>query len=411
MKLLHTSDWHLGRMLCSKKERTDEHQKFLDWLLDTIKANSVDTLIVAGDIFDNSAPSNNTTKMYYDFLLRVRNSGCKNVIVTGGNHDSPGFLNAPKDILAALNVFVVGNASDSLEDEIIVLNDDNNEPIAVVCAVPFLRERDISSFAEGETYSDRSKRIEEGIKLHYAQIAEIAEQKRKESGKSLPIIATGHLSVFGGQRSDDDGVRDTYIGTIKMLNSNIFPQIFDYVALGHFHIASAINKNQNIRYCGSPIPMGFGEAKQQKVVVLVETECNCGESSNSLIIKEIHIPCFQKLETICGNKDFIFNRLIELKKSNKSVWVEIIDDTDIFPDLNAWAKELVINTQIEILKSQDRQYWDKELTKDNSTRSLEELDKFEVFDKLLEKNEISDEQKEELKTSYEEIVIELNIEN
>jgi exonuclease SbcD len=404
MKLLHTSDWHLGRTLCSKKERTNEHAAFLEWLLTTIKAKSIDILVVAGDIFDSSTPSNAAQKMYYDFLLNVRNSGCKNVIIIGGNHDSPSFLNAPKEILAHLNVTVVGNATENIENEIFVLKDENQNPIAIICAVPFLRERDISRFTESESYADRSKRIAENIRKHYENVAEIAKQKRENICKNIPIIATGHLSVVGGKRAEDDGVRDTYIGTIEVIDSNIFSKSFDYVALGHFHIASIIGGKNNIRYCGSPIPMGFSEAKQQKMVVIVDFKQD--------IITEIPVPCFFKLESICGDKTMIENRLSELRKNNESIWVEIIyEGNDIFPDFTAWANERTVDTKIEILKLQNRQYLTEVLTQADHDLSLDELDNFEVFDKLLEKNSISEEQKEKLKESYIEIVAELNIEN
>ena len=190
--------------------------------------------------------------MYYDFLIKVRNAGCKNVIVVGGNHDSPSFLNAPKYILSVLNISVIGNATEKIEDEIIIVKDNEELPLIIVCAVPFLRERDISRFAEGEKYSNLSRRINENIKKHYEEIAVLAETKRNEIGKNIPIVAIGHLSVAGGKRKEDDGVRETYIGNIEEVSSNIFPDIFEYVALGHYHIPSVIK--EHIRYCGSPIP-------------------------------------------------------------------------------------------------------------------------------------------------------------
>jgi exonuclease SbcD len=401
MKLLHTSDWHLGRMLYSKKERTEEHTAFLEWLLVTIKDNSVDVLLVAGDIFDSAAPSNAALKMYYDFLLKVRNCGCQNVIIVGGNHDSPSLLDAPKDILSILNVRVIGRATEALEDEVCILTNEKQEATAIICAVPFLRERDMSRFTEGECYADRSKRMAENIKKHYAEVAGIAAQKQKDVGKNIPVIATGHLSVAGGKRSEDDGVRDTYIGTIEMLGNDIFPEIFDYVALGHFHIASKIGGKDTIRYCGSPIPMGFGEAKQQKTVVLVDFD--------NKATSEIPIPCFQRLESIRGNKESILNRLSELKKDDETIWVEIsYDGQDVFPDFTVWANELIIDTKIEILKLQNRQYLNEVLTQNDKAQSLDELNKIEVFDKLLEKNNISDKQKEELKILYDEILMELD---
>jgi exonuclease SbcD len=402
MKILHTSDWHLGRTLYSKKERQEEHTKFLDWLLKTINENSIDLLLIAGDIFDTASPSSTSQKMYYDFLIKVRTAGCENVIVVGGNHDSPSFLNAPKDILAALNVAVVGNATENIEDEIIVVKDDKGNPTIIVCGVPFLRERDISRFAEGENYSDRSKRINDNIKKHYEEIAKLAVGKRKELGKEIPIIATGHLSVAGGQRNEDDGVRETYIGNIEAVGSDIFPDTFEYVALGHYHIPSKIK--EHIRYCGSPIPMGFGEAKQTKCVYVIDY-------TKGKNIETIDIPVFQKLESIVGDKKFIEKRLTELKKEKSSVWVEVIYKGDeIFPDLFAWTNEQVADSNIEVLKLQNRQHLNEILTTNDTTDSLDELNAFDVFDKLLEKASISDEQKEELKETYKEIVDGLSIE-
>lgn len=402
MKILHTSDWHLGRTLYSKKERQEEHTLFLGWLLKAIEDHSIDILLIAGDIFDNASPSSTSQKMYYDFLIKVKNSGCENVIVVGGNHDSPSFLNAPKDILAALNVSIIGNASENIEDEIIVVKDKNENPGVIVCGVPFLRERDISRFAEGENYSDRSKRINENIKKHYEKMAELADNKRKELGKPIPIVATGHLSVAGGKREEDDGVRETYIGNIEAIGSDIFPDTFDYVALGHYHIQSVIK--EKIRYCGSPIPMGFGEAGQKKGVYIISFD-------NGKKIETLEIPVFQKLESIVGDKNFIEQRLTELKKTDSSAWVEVIYTGDeIFPDFSSWTNEQTAHSKIEILKLQNRQYLYEVLTKEDTTESLEEMNAFDVFDKLLDKNKISAEQRDELKESYKEIVDRLNIE-
>lgn len=340
--------------------------------------------------------------MYYDFLINVRKAGCENVIVVGGNHDSPSFLNAPKDILAALNVSVIGHATENPEDEMIVVKDKLGNPLTIVCAVPFLRERDISRFTEGENYSDRSKRINENIKKHYEAIARLAENKREELGTAVPIIATGHLPVAGGKRNDD-GVRETYIGNIEAVGNDIFPDAFDYVALGHYHIPFDIKGH--IRFCGSPIPMGFGEAGQKKQVNLIEFN----EGRN---IETIEIPVFQQLESIVGDKKFIAQRLSELKKNGVSVWVEVIyTGNEIFPDLSSWVNEQIANSNIEVLKLQNRQYLNEVLTQVDTADSLDELNEMEVFDKLLGKNNIPDEQKAELKALYKEIIDGLHIQD
>lgn len=403
MKILHTSDWHLGRTLYSKKERQEEHIAFLDWLFKTIKENSIDLLLIAGDVFDTASPNTTSQKMYYNFLVNVRMAGCENVIVVGGNHDSPSFLNAPKDILAALNVVVIGSATEDIGDEIVTVKNKDGDPALIVCAVPFLRERDISRFSERESYTDRSKRINDSIKKHYEEIARLAELKRKELGKAIPIIATGHLSVAGGRRNEDDGVRETYIGNIEAVGYDIFPDTFEYVALGHYHIPSKIK--DHIRYCGSPIPMGFGEAKQTKYVNIIDY------TKDDKTIETIEIPVFQKLESIVGDKKLIKERLTELKNENSSVWVEVIyTGDDIFPDFSSWVNELIANSKIEILKLQNRQHLNEVLTTNDTADSLDELNALDVFEKLLEKALVSEEQKEELKEAYKEIVDKLTIE-
>ena len=95
MKILHTSDWHLGRTLYGRK-RYEEFEAFLAWLTETIREREIDALLVAGDVFDTSTPSNRAQELYYRFLCRVVASHCRHVVVIAGNHDSPSFLNAPR---------------------------------------------------------------------------------------------------------------------------------------------------------------------------------------------------------------------------------------------------------------------------------------------------------------------------
>ena len=149
--------------------------------------------------------------------------------------------------------------------------------------------------------------------------------------------------------------------------------------------------------------MGFGEAKQTKCVYVIDY-------TKGKNIETIDIPVFQKLESIVGDKIFIEKRLTELKKEKSSVWVEVIYKGDeIFPDFFAWTNEQLADSKIEVLKLQNRQHLNEVLTTNDTTDSLDELNAFDVFDKLLEKVSISDEQKEELKESYKEIVDGLNI--
>ncbi|HQP27484.1 MAG TPA: exonuclease subunit SbcD, partial [Candidatus Syntrophosphaera sp.] len=176
MKILHTSDWHIGRTLCGRK-RYEEFEAFLFWLEETLHQEQVDTLLVAGDVFDTGAPSNRAQELYYRFLSRVATSSCRHVVVIAGNHDSPSFLNAPRELLKALHVHVIGGISDNRDDEVLVLSKEAGSPELIVCAVPYLRDRDIRVAEAGENIEDKERKLIEGIRSHYAEVAALAEQK------------------------------------------------------------------------------------------------------------------------------------------------------------------------------------------------------------------------------------------
>jgi exonuclease SbcD len=202
------------------------------WLAETIQQNEIDALLVAGDVFDTSAPSNRAQELYYRFLCRVAASSCRHVVVVAGNHDSPSFLNAPKELLKALDVHVVGSSTSSPEDEVLVLCNEQDAPELIVCAVPYLRDRDIRVAEAGESVEDKERKLIEGIRTHYAAVAALAEQKREELGVDIPIVGTGHLFTAGGQTVDGDGVRELYVGSLAHVTAGIFPACFNYLALG-----------------------------------------------------------------------------------------------------------------------------------------------------------------------------------
>ncbi|WP_227680701.1 exonuclease SbcCD subunit D C-terminal domain-containing protein [Psychrobacter proteolyticus] len=273
LTILHTSDWHLGRRLYGRL-RYEEFESFLQWLQDTISAQKVDILIVAGDIFDTMTPSNKAQALYYEFLGKVSRSCCQHVVIVAGNHDSPTFLDAPSNVLKFLNVHVIGTACDDLNDEVLVLGDDDNNPHCIIAAVPYLRDRDVRSSSAGESADSKDANVIAGICAHYDNVADIAKSKQADLIKMhqgyIPIIATGHLFASGGRTTEDDGVRELYVGSLGKISADMFNDGFDYVALGHLHVPQRVGGRESIRYSGSPIAMGFGEAKQQKQVLLVQ---------------------------------------------------------------------------------------------------------------------------------------------
>ena len=408
MKVLHTSDWHLGRSLYGRK-RYEEFSTFLDWLAQTIEKEKVDALLVAGDVFDTSTPSNRAQELYYRFLSRVSTSCCHHVVVIAGNHDSPTFLNAPKELLRALNVYVIGSMTDTFEDEVIVLYK-NEQPEAIVCAVPYLRDKDIRTVEPGETTDDKNAKLILGLKNHYADVCTIAEQKRSEFEKNghpgLPIVAMGHLFTAGGKTVDGDGVRELYVGSLAHVGEDVFPPSIDYLALGHLHVPQRVSNAENMRYCGSPIPMGYGEANQEKKVVLIEFD------STTPNIQEVPVPCFQQLVRIVGSLDDIHVKLEELKDEDSHAWLEIeYTGSDIIGNLREILDETLADTSMEIRRIKNRRLIDRVIGTIDENETLDDLNVNDVFERCLDAFDVLDEDREELTASYNEIIKSLDEED
>ncbi len=398
LKLLHTSDWHIGRTLYGRK-RYEEFEAFLTWLAETIQKNEIDALLVAGDVFDTSAPSNRAQELYYRFLCRVAASCCRHVVVVAGNHDSPSFLNAPKELLKALDVHVVGSSTESPEDEVLVLCNEQDALELIVCAVPYLRDRDIRVAEAGESVEDKERKLIEGIRTHYAAVAALAEQKREELGANIPIVGTGHLFTAGGQTVDGDGVRELYVGSLAHVTAGIFPACFNYLALGHLHVPQKVNGSETIRYSGSPLPMGFGEAKQQKSVCQVEFH------STAASVQLIDVPIFQKLERVKGDWDGISNRILELSATDSQGWLEVIyDGTEVIGDLRERLEAAISGTQMEILRIKNNRIIERVLGQIHEEETLDDLNVNDVFERCLAVHDVPEEQRPELLRAYQETV-------
>jgi DNA repair protein SbcD/Mre11 len=408
MKILHTSDWHLGRSLHGRK-RYEEFSAFLDWLAQTIEDEKIDALLIAGDVFDTSTPSNRAQELYYRFLCRVSISCCMHVVVIAGNHDSPSFLNAPKELLRVLNVYVVGSITEDLDDEVIVLHK-GEQPQAIVCAVPYLRDKDIRMVEPGETIDIKNAKLVEGLKNHYADVCGIAEQKRTEfkniGHDDVPIVAMGHLFTAGGKTIDGDGVRELYIGSLAHVDEKVFPSSIDYLALGHLHVPQAVGSTKHIRYCGSPIPMGFGEATQEKKVVLIEFQ------STELKIHELPVPCFQQLVRIVGSLNDIQAKLDELKKEESRAWLEIeYTGSDIIGNLREILDEEIAESFMEIRLTKNKRIMDRVLSNIAENENLDDLDTGDVFNRCLDAFNVPNEDRDELTASYNEIIKSLHEED
>ena len=402
MKILHTSDWHIGRALYGRK-RYEEFKQFLDWLIGCIEAEGVEALLVAGDVFDNGTPSNRALELYYRFLCRVAGAGCRHVVVTAGNHDSPSLLNAPREVLRFLNVHVVGSMAEAAEDELVVLNDADGKPGVIVCAVPYLRDRDIRRAEAGETFEDKGRKLVEGIRDHYLQVGEAALSKRAELGGNLPIVAMGHLFTSGGRTVEGDGVRELYVGNLGQVRDDVFPDCFDYLALGHLHVAQRVNGSEVRRYSGAPIPMSFGEAGQRKIVVALDVD------AEGITVQEIPVPGFQILATVRGDWKRVAERIAELKRDAAPVWLEVIYEGDeVIGDLQERLRELVDGTSLEILRAKNMRLVERTLSRMATEETLDDLSVDDVFSRCLAAHEVPQEQQAELVVAFRETVAALH---
>jgi exonuclease SbcD len=377
MRVLHTSDWHLGQKFASR-EREEEHALALDWLASAIIEEKIELLIIAGDVFDIGNPPNYARSLYYNFFRKIRRSDCRHVVVTAGNHDSPLMLEAPKELLQLLDIHVVGMATEDPADEVLLLKNEKNEPEALVAAIPFLRDQDLRRAVSGETGKDRIERIKEGILAHYEAVGNMAASYKK---LKIPLIAMGHLHATGALSSDKQD--NIYLGNLENIRADQFPWVFDYIALGHIHRAQAVGGNRHIRYSGSLIPLSFSETKDDKSVTIIEFQKNKIED-----IKELPLPVFRRLKTVEGTFSEVQERLEALHQRHKDqlpVWVEVIVDADtVIPNLSGLLQDYTREMNLVILKTKLKHSSYAGLDSHFEEVELGELAPIEVFRKKLE---------------------------
>ncbi|MBI5914288.1 MAG: exonuclease SbcCD subunit D C-terminal domain-containing protein [Bacteroidetes bacterium] len=395
MKILHTSDWHLGQKFISR-EREEEHRLALDWLVEAIQQEGIDLLIVAGDVFDIGNPPNYARALYYRFLKKLWHTGCRHVVITGGNHDSAQMLEAPKDLLQLLNVHVVGAATEDPAGEVLVLRSKENEPEAVVAAVPFLRDQDLRRSASGEGGQDRIERIKEGILAHYEAIGRAAAEY---VALGVPMIVTGHLCVTGAEANEKQD--NIYLGNLENIRADQFPEVFGYVALGHIHRPQAIGGAQHVQYSGSLIPLSFSETKDEKSVTVLVFE-----KDKLLDVRQLAVPVFRRLKTVEGTLPEVQEALERLNgkyKNQLPTWAEVIVETEaVIANLNGQLQDFVKDMHLELLKVRTKQSHFS-LDAQVSQVELEDLEPIDVFRKKCASAGRAPEDVEELVATFREL--------
>ena len=395
MRILHTSDWHLGQHFMGKT-REAEHNEFIQWLLRTVEQESVDALIIAGDIFDTATPPSYARAMYNRFVVRLQKTCCNHLVIVGGNHDSVATLNESKELLACLNTTVIGGLTENPEDQVITLRDQQGQRGAVICAIPFIRPREVLESRAGEQGSEKQQALQTAIAQHYKNIFHLAQ---KQANSQLPIIATGHLTTVGGQVSDSE--REIYIGSLSAFPSSAFPKA-DYIALGHLHRGQIVAGQEHVRYCGSPIALSFSEASGQKQVLLVDFERN-----QLTGIKPLEIPAFRNLQVIKGSLEEIEQQLKAFPETEGlTPWLDVeVATEDYLTDLHQRVEELIQGCPVELLRvRKQREQKSQTLSSDNK-ETLAELNVDDVFSQRLQQEEIPEETMSRLTQAFQEIVV------
>ncbi|KDE35997.1 exonuclease SbcD [Kosakonia radicincitans UMEnt01/12] len=389
MRIIHTSDWHLGQNFYSKS-RAAEHDAFLDWLLNAAEQHQVDAIIVAGDIFDTGSPPSYARELYNRFVVKLQQTGCQ-LVVLAGNHDSVATLNESKEILAYLKTTVVASAGAAP----FWLNRRDGTPGAVFCPVPFLRPRDMVISQAGLSGQEKQQHLLAAITDYYQKQYDAACILRGE--QALPIIASGHLTTVGASKSD--AVRDIYIGTLDAFPAENFPPA-DYIALGHIHRAQKIGGQQHIRYCGSPIPLSFDETGKRKSANLVTF------SDGKLAeVTALDIPATQPLAVIKGDFAEICRQLEQWRDASTDtpVWLDIeIVSQEYLADMQRKIQQVTEDLPVEVLLVRRSREQRERILAGELRETLSELKVEEVFARRLAQEEIDEMQTARLQALFSE---------
>ena len=396
MKILHTADWHIGKKL-HKHDLSQDFELFIDWLCECIDAHNVSVLLVSGDVFDLANPSSEARNQYYRALMKLRKFQCK-IILTGGNHDSPAMLDAPRELMRELDMHVIGGLPEDLENTIIPITNKNGIPQMVIAALPYLRDSDLRIATDGHTYTDRIEALRKGIQNTFLKAAEICDSKYPK----IPAIALGHLFAAGIETSDSE--RDIQIGNLAAFDANQFGDYFQYIALGHIHKPQQVKSQVPTYYSGSPIPLSFSERKDEKRVLLLNTE-------EGFIPESIPVPAFRKLLKITGTLEQLQLKLERPGDPGEleSLLEVILTEEQYDADKIYLFDELITGFDkpgFEIVKHRTDFKQQLKGTADlyKTSQQLEDLKPREVFLELITKHEYNPEVHQEILSAFDELL-------
>lgn len=286
MRILHTSDWHLGRTL--HKVDLHEHQAaFLDWLVDLVQEREVDVVVIPGDVYDRAVPSVTSVKLLDRALARLAEH--TTVVLTSGNHDSPERLGFGRGLMRA-GIHLLTDVP-GIEHPVSVA-DEHGE--VLFFGLPYLepdRAR-IELVADGEPPLARS---------HEAVTRAALDRVRKRAAAhpGARVVVLAHTFVTGGEASDSE--RDLAVGGVDSVPAGVLGGI-DYLALGHLHGCQDLSRTVGAPawYSGSPLPFSFSERGHRKAVLLVELGAPGTDGQADVSVEKIPTPVPRPLTELRG---------------------------------------------------------------------------------------------------------------
>lgn len=385
MKILHTSDWHLGKYL-DKYSRIEEQEMFLNELHEICEKQKIDLIIIAGDIYDTSNPPINAEKLFFSAMKKLSKNGSRPIIIIPGNHDSSSKLLSPRPLASEFGIIIQGNidtiASCREYDGFKIVNAGegflelsiNNENIILI-TIPYITEKSINKIifsANNEldmqkNYSDKVKEILDNLKQNFKE-------------DTINIIVS-HLFVRGSIESDSER-KIQAIGGSYAVDGNIFPKEADYVALGHLHRMQKVkNDNTLIYYSGSPIRYSQSETNYDKCVLILDIEKNKHINIEKYILKDYKPIIVLK----CDSYNDALEKCIKINEENSYVFIEITSETGLNAEEIRNIRETKNDIVSIIVKSDKEEKVYYEVQEEKSI--LEQFKDFYIHKKNLEPRE------------------------
>jgi DNA repair protein SbcD/Mre11 len=286
MRILHTADWHVGKVL-KGHPRLEEHDTVLRDIVRVAREEDVDLVVVAGDVFDTSTPTPDAQNLVIRTLLGLRNDG-RHVIVEAGNHDNPRQLDVFRPLLGELGITVVGQPrrpSDGGQVEVTTRSGER----ARVAVLPFISQRHAISASQAmtQTEADRNREYADNLKAMVDALTE-----GFEASGAVNLLMT-HATLVGGTRGG--GERESQTVFEYALPATLFPSHLHYAALGHLHRRQTIPGPAPLHYSGSPLQVDFGEGENTSVVVIVDVTADTPART-----KDVEISGGRRLRTVTG---------------------------------------------------------------------------------------------------------------